>query len=123
MIRKLAPASINQARELHAGGAAEIKNFIERRAQRAAGMNHIIDEQNMATLDGEINFSRFLLWVQADAGKVIAMQCHGECAERVRCAQKFVQPRRHPRTAGKNAKNSMSTKRRASGFIASALSM
>jgi hypothetical protein len=45
--RQLAPATVHQHGQLHAGRAAVVKQLIEHRAHRAAGVEHIVHHQHM----------------------------------------------------------------------------
>jgi hypothetical protein len=51
--RQLAPAAVDQHRQLHAGRAAEVEQLVDHRADRAAGVEHVVDQHDRAAVDLE----------------------------------------------------------------------
>ena len=50
---KLTVATVDHHGELHGLGAAQVNQGIERRANRAAGVEHVVDEHDVDAVDGE----------------------------------------------------------------------
>lgn len=50
-VGQLAPAAVGQHRQFHRGRAAEIKQLVDCRAQRAAGEQHIVHQNDVAAID------------------------------------------------------------------------
>ena len=68
--------AIDQHGKFHARGAAKIEQFIQCRPQGAAGIEHIVDQQNMAPLYTDRHIGGFFLRVQANPAEIVAMQGH-----------------------------------------------
>ena len=49
--RQLATATVDQHRQLHAGRAAVVKEFVEHRTDGAAGVEHIVEHQDVGAVD------------------------------------------------------------------------
>ncbi len=71
-------AAVGQHGELHTGGAPEVEQRVDRGADRAPGVEHVVDEHHGHLLDAEIPhgeidiaFYRDDLATRADAGPVV----------------------------------------------------
>ena len=78
---KLAVPSVNEDCKLHAGGAAEIAQRIERRADGAAGEQNIVDKHDGQSVDVEANVGRVNLGGKMRR-EIIAIEADVERAER-----------------------------------------
>ena len=96
------PRSTSTARRT-ARGPAEVEQLVHRGADRAAGVEHVVDQHQLAAVDVERDLAAARLAVQADAAEVVAMQGDGEQAERHRGAERAVQALGEPRAAGVDA--------------------
>ena len=52
--RQLAVAAVDEHRELDAGRAAEVEERVDRRAHRAPGVEHVVDDHDRAAVDREV---------------------------------------------------------------------
>src|SRR5580704_14758348 len=79
--RHLALAAIDQHRELNRFGAAQIGNCAERRAHRAAGVEHVIDKNDAFAVERERDVAAEQTWIAGRALLVIAIRGNIEGAD------------------------------------------
>ena len=75
---QLAPAAIGQDGEAHALRPPEVPQLVQRRADGAPGVQHVVHEHDVAPVDLEGQVAAARLAMQADAAEVVAVQRHGE---------------------------------------------
>src|SRR5699024_2986192 len=75
----------------------------ERGANGASGMQHVVDEDNVAAVEIGVDLRRADARVQADAGEVVAVKADVKAPQRGADAQRLVQPFGDPDAAGMNA--------------------
>ena len=54
--------------------AAEVEELVDRGADRAAGIQHVVDQHDLAAVDGERDLAAAALAVQAERAEVVAVQ-------------------------------------------------
>ncbi len=101
--RQFTAAAFHQYRQHDRGWAAVIEQFIERGADGAAGVQHVVDQDDVPVIDVERQVGRLHLRVHADAGEVVAVKGNVEAAERLLQFQQCMQALRDPDTAGVDA--------------------
>ena len=73
-------SAIDQHHELDRCRPAVIKDLVERGADGATGMEHVVDQDDMPVFHIEWQVGGFYLWVQADAREIVAVKGYVECA-------------------------------------------
>src|SRR5688572_26912952 len=101
--RQLAPAAVGEDGQAHRARAAEIEELVQRRAQRAPGVQHVVDQHHLAIVDRERDLAAARLPVQPDAPEVVAMQRDREDPERRGEPERAMQPLGDPRPPGVDA--------------------
>jgi hypothetical protein len=101
--RQLAAAAVGEHRQAHRARPPEIEQLVQRGADGAAGMQHVVDQHHLAPVDGERDLAAPRLAVQADAAEVVAVQRDRERAQRHLRAQRAVQALGEPHAAGVDA--------------------
>src|SRR6185295_2615000 len=71
-------ATINQYCELHAFRPAKVDQLIERRADGASGVKHIVNEHDVTILNVSGQICAVNDWLGADRGKIVAIQRYVE---------------------------------------------
>src|SRR6185369_9236566 len=74
--------AIDEHRKLHATRASEVDQLIERGADRATSVKHVVDQHDVAVLDGAGKIGTIKNWFRADCRKVIAIKRDVEYADR-----------------------------------------
>jgi len=74
-------AAVDQHRKLHAARAAKIDQLIESRANGAAGIKHVVDQDDVAILDVAGKFCAIDYRLGADSRKVVAIERDVEHAD------------------------------------------
>src|SRR6185369_5810453 len=74
-------ATIDQHCQLHPTRAAEIDQLIERRANRAAGIKHVVDQNDVAVFDVAGKVGAIDDRLGADGRKVVAIKSDVEHAD------------------------------------------
>ena len=80
--RQLAVAAVGQHGELHARGAPVVEQRLDRRAHRAAGVEHVVDEHDRVVLEPEAQVRRVDRGVDRPGGHVVAVERDVDVAER-----------------------------------------
>src|SRR5476649_738761 len=101
--RQLAPATVNQHGEADRSWSAVIEQFVHRPAYRAAGVEHIVYQHDVAAVDFERDLRRLYLWMQPGLVKIVAVERDIEQTQRQRDAERRVQPFGEPDPAGMDA--------------------
>src|SRR5450631_3791401 len=71
---QLAMSAVDQDGQLYAAGAAVIEEGVEGSANGAAGVEHVVAEDNIATRDVESNCAGSDDWTNVGSGKVVAVK-------------------------------------------------
>src|SRR5438309_2394361 len=98
--RQLAAAAIGEHHERDARRPPVIEELVHGGAHRAAGVEHIVDEQQLAPVDVERNLGALRIVVQPLGVIVVAVESDVHQAERRRKAKERVQPLGEPGAAG-----------------------
>src|SRR5258706_3421886 len=101
--RQLPSVARGEHCEAHRARPAEIEELVQRRADRAARVQHVVDQDHLAAVDGKRNLAAPRFAVQPDAAEVVAVQRHGEESERGCEAERAMQPLGDPRAPGVDA--------------------
>src|SRR6185503_14276837 len=75
-------AAINQYGELHAFGPAKVDQLIERRADSASRVKHIVNEHDVTVLNITRKVCAVNDWLGADSGKIVSIKGYVENANR-----------------------------------------
>src|SRR6185295_877515 len=75
-------AAIDQDGELHAFGTAKVDQLIKRRADRASGVKHVVNEYDVAVFDIARKVGAVNNRLGADGRKIVAIQRDVENADR-----------------------------------------
>ena len=86
------PSRVGQHREAHRARAAEVEELVQRRAYRAAGVQHVVHQDDFAAVDRERDLAAARFAVQADAPEVVAVQRDREHAQGCGDAERAMQP-------------------------------
>src|SRR2546423_3023227 len=101
--RQLPAATIGEHDQRDALRAPVVEKLIHRGAHRAAGIEHVVDQQQIPAGDIERDPAALGIVVQALRVVVVAVERDVHEAERLGYAEHRVQPLGEPRTAGVNA--------------------
>ena len=82
--RQLAVAAIDQHQQLHARRAAVIEQRVERGADGAAGVEHVIHQDDVLALHGKRDLGGADDRLDIDRGQIVAIQIDVEDADRDR---------------------------------------
>src|SRR3989339_374616 len=96
--RQFAATAVYQHRQLDAGRAAKVKQFVQHRAHRAPGEQHIVKQQHMSPIDVKRDL-RLGTAGHAAACIVVAVHRRRDHAKRLRQAQVLVQALGQPDAA------------------------
>src|SRR3954465_2244831 len=100
---ELPPAAIGQHHERDARRPTVVEELVHRRAHGAAGIEHVVDQQQFAAVDVEGNARALGIVVQALRVIIIAIEGDVHQAERLLEAEQAVQPLGEPGAAGVEA--------------------
>src|SRR5919197_1304902 len=98
--RQLPTAAVGKHHERDACRSAVIEKLVHRRAYRAAGVEHVVDEEELATVDIERDLRALRIVMQALRVVVVAVERNVHEPERRSDPKARVQPLREPRAAG-----------------------
>src|SRR6202163_1632482 len=101
--RQLAASAIDQHRELDFFRPSVVEQLVDRRANRAAGVEDIVDEHDVASLHLERQCRRRDLGAQTFLSVIVAVERHVDEAYRVLSRQEGGEPLGEPRAAGIDA--------------------
>ena len=79
---QFAMAAVDQHQQLHARRAAVIEQRVERGADGAAGVQHVVHQDDVLALHGKRNFGGADHRLDADGGEVVAIEIDVENADR-----------------------------------------
>ncbi len=71
---KFAMAAVNQHAKPDAARAAQIEEAVHRGAHCAAGVEHVVDEQQVAVVNRERDFARLHYGLRGDRGQIVAVK-------------------------------------------------
>jgi len=82
--RQLPLAAIDQDREFYPSRAPVVEQLVHRRAHRAPGVEHVVDHDDVGTVDVEWYLRRLHLMVQPGRVEIVAIErnierAHGRC--------------------------------------------
>ena len=80
--RQLAAAAVHQRGEPHARRPAVVEHLVQRRAYGAAGVEHVVDQDQVAAFDLERNLGALDVAVQAARLVIVAVEGNVEGGER-----------------------------------------
>src|SRR5574343_1778498 len=101
--RQFATAAIGQHGEFDGSRAAVVEQLVDRRPRRAAGVEHIIDQDDMAAFDIERNHGWPALRVQTLLGEIITVEGNIDQADLLGQAEQFLQALGNPGAAAVDA--------------------
>src|SRR5450631_1665294 len=81
--RQFAAAAIDQHGQFDGLGSAIVEQFVDRRANRAAGVEHVVDQHDAGPADVEWEGGRLDFRAQAFRGVVVAIEGDVDIADRV----------------------------------------
>ena len=96
--RQFAATTVHQHRQLHFGGATVIKQLIQHRANGAAGVEHIVEHDEVRAIDFKRELGLAPI-AQAALRKVVTVHGGGDAARLAFEAQIFLQACRQPSAA------------------------
>src|SRR3954469_6657587 len=100
---ELPPAAVGEHHERDARRPTVVEKLVHRRAHGAAGIEHVVDQQQLASVDVEGNARALGIVVQALRVVIIAIEGDVHQAERLLEAEQAVQPLGEPGAAGVEA--------------------
>src|SRR6202163_315965 len=101
--RQLAASAVDQNRELDLFRPSIVEQLVDRGANRATGVKHIVDEDDAASLDLEWQRRRLDLRAQTLLPVIVAVERHIDEADRMLTRQQRGKPLREPGAAGIDA--------------------
>src|SRR5215216_2637729 len=75
-------AAVDQYSELYATRAAEIDQLIERGANRATGVKHVVDQNDVAVFDVAGKICAIDDWLRSNGREIVAIESDVEYADR-----------------------------------------
>ena len=96
-------AAVDQHSKLDRGRAAIVEELVDRSAHAAAGVEHIVDEDDRRAFDLERNLARSYSWLESGAVEIVAIVRNVDVPDRMIAGDRFGEPLREPRAAGINA--------------------
>src|SRR3569623_219528 len=100
---QFAAAAVDQHRQHYAGGAAIVEDFVEGRADGAAGVEHVVDQHDVAIVHRERQLRGPHRGIEADTGEVVAVKRDVALAERFPHGEQSMEALRHPHAAAEYA--------------------
>src|SRR6266436_2436493 len=97
--RQLPAAAVGEDHQRNARRAAVVEQLVHRRAHRAAGVKHVIDQQQIPAVDVERNLGALRVVMQPAGVIVVAVERDVHQAQRLGQPQHRVQPLREPGAA------------------------
>src|SRR6267143_378851 len=97
--RQLPAAAVGEDHQRNARRAAVVEQLVHRRAHRAAGVKHVIDQQQVPAVDVERNLGALRVVMQPAGVIVVAVERDVHQAQRLGQPQHRVQPLREPGAA------------------------
>src|SRR6266850_2380616 len=98
--RQLAAAAVGEHDQRDARRPAPVEQLVHRRAHRAPGVEHVVDQQELAAVDVEGDLGALRIVMQALLVVVVAVERDVHQAERRRQRKQAVQPLGEPGAAG-----------------------
>src|SRR5450432_2035978 len=100
--RQFTTAAIDEYGELDRLGPAVVEQFVDRRANRAAGVEHVVDQDDTGPDDVERERGRLDLGAQAFRGVIVAIERDVDVADRMISGEQLRQAIGEPRTTRKD---------------------
>src|ERR1017187_341706 len=72
--RQFAPAAVDQHGEADRSRPAVIEQFVHRPAHRSTGVEHVVDQDDVAAVDLEWDLRRLYLWMQPGLVEIVAVE-------------------------------------------------
>ena len=101
--RQFATAAVGQHGQFDGARATVVEQFVDRRPRRAAGVEHVIDQDDVAAFDIEGNHRRPALRVQALLGEIVAVEGNVDQADLLGQAEQFLEALGDPGAAAVDA--------------------
>src|SRR5690554_1430664 len=101
--RKFASSPVDQHREFDAGRTSIVEQLVERGTYGATGIEHVVDQDDVAVFGLEWNLRAFRSGGQAAFAKIITMEGYVDCAEGRLDSERVLQTFSEPCSAGMDA--------------------